>query len=81
MKTAVRTIDQIKSYLDDFVGEPVYLRANIGRKRSFEAKGILEETYPKVFVVKLDETNGPRRQSYTYADILTNDVELKPIIK
>jgi uncharacterized protein Veg len=41
-----------------------------------EAEGILERTYPNVFVVYLDKQNAVRRVSYTYADVLTETVEL-----
>ena len=41
-----------------------------------EAQGVLEKTYPKIFVVKLDKEHAVKRLSYTYADILTQTVEL-----
>ena len=71
------TIDQIKKSLDACVGKKVKLRADKGRKRVLEAEGVLVETYPKLFVIKLDKSNAVRRLSYTYADILTEKVELK----
>ena len=39
--------------------------------------GILAETYPAVFVVDLDQDeNAFERVSYSYADVLTEAVEL-----
>ncbi|MGI6038329.1 MAG: Veg family protein [Limnochordia bacterium] len=66
----------IKADLEACVGKRVRLRANRGRKKIIEAEGILVETYPKVFVVKLDKHNAVNRVSYTYADVLTETVEL-----
>lgn len=70
------TLDQIKRDLELCVGKKVKLRANRGRRKVVEAEGILEKTYPNLFVVKLDKDSAVRRMSYTYADILTETVEL-----
>lgn len=69
-------LDQIKLSLDACIGKPVKLRANKGRKKVVEAEGVLENTYPNIFVVKLDKASAVKRISYTYADILTETVEL-----
>ena len=69
-------MDQIREDLDLFVGKPIKIKANRGRKRVFEVEGILEQTYPKVFVVSFRERQIERRISYSYADLLTQAVEL-----
>lgn len=69
-------LDRIREDLDGFVGKPIKIRANRGRKRIFEVEGILEQTYPKVFVVSFKERQVERRISYSYADLLTQAVEL-----
>ena len=48
-------LTKIKEDLDLFVGRTVKLKANQGRKKVLEAQGVLEQTYPKVFVVRIDE--------------------------
>ncbi|HPU75637.1 MAG TPA: Veg family protein, partial [Bacillota bacterium] len=48
-------LTKIKEDLDLFVGRTVRLKANQGRKKVLEAQGVLEQTYPKVFVVRIDE--------------------------
>lgn len=70
-------IKEIKQYLDASVGKRIKLKANRGRKKVIERSGVLEQTYPHIFVVKLDENrNQTRRVSYSYADVLTETVEL-----
>ncbi|NLS44885.1 MAG: Veg protein [Firmicutes bacterium] len=70
-------LEIIKRDLEPFVGKKVMVRANQGRRRVFETEGILENTYPKVFVVKLSDKPGlVKRVSYTYADVLTETVKL-----
>jgi uncharacterized protein Veg len=72
----VNTIQQIRLDLESCVGKRVKLRANRGRKKIVEAEGIIENTYPKIFVVKLDASHSLDRLSYTYADVLTKTVEV-----
>jgi len=72
----MNTLQRIKLDLESSVGKKVKLRANRGRKRIAEAEGVIENTYPKIFVVKLDEGHSVKRMSYTYADVLTRTVEL-----
>jgi len=67
----------IKRSLDSHIGEKIVLRANGGRRKTIERSGILEETYPSVFIVKLDEDKHSfKRVSFSYADILTETVQL-----
>jgi uncharacterized protein Veg len=74
---ARNALHDIKNSLDEIIGERVLLRANGGRRRTIERTGVLEETYPSVFVVKLDPPDGSfKRVSYSYADLLTETVEL-----
>jgi uncharacterized protein Veg len=74
---ARNTLNDIKRSLDSHIGERILLRANGGRRKTVERSGVLEETYPSVFIVKLDEDKHSfERVSYSYADILTETVEL-----
>lgn len=70
-------LSEIKLKLDGYIGQKIHLKANSGRRKTIERTGILEETYPSVFIVKLDEEQHSfKRVSYSYADILTESVEL-----
>ncbi len=69
-------LQEIKSDLDSWVGKKVRLKANKGRRKVLQKDGILEKTYPNIFVVMVDEEEYPRRLSFSYADILTETVEI-----
>jgi uncharacterized protein Veg len=71
-----RPISDIKKDLESFVGSKIRLKANRGRNRIIEKVGVLESIYPNIFVVKLNERKIERRVSYSYADVLTETVEL-----
>lgn len=68
---------QIKKNIETCIGEKVQLKANKGRKKSFIKEGVLENSYPSIFIVKFEnEYETTRRVSYSYTDILTKAVEL-----
>lgn len=70
-------LSDIKKDLDGCVGKKIRLRANRGRKKIVEQVGVLEKTYPHIFVIKLEEKkNTARRVSFSYSDVLTETVEL-----
>lgn len=68
---------QIKKDIETCIGEKVQLKANKGRKKAFIREGVLENTYPSIFIVKFEnEYDTTRRVSYSYTDVLTKAVEL-----
>ncbi|HET6871909.1 MAG TPA: Veg family protein [Sporolactobacillaceae bacterium] len=72
-----KTIRDIKIALDERVGRRLTLKANGGRRKTIQRVGVLEETYPSVFIVKLDQdSNAYERVSYSYTDVLTETVEI-----
>ncbi len=75
-----KELDKIKSDLRDNIGSKIRFASKKGRKRRTVRNGIIESTYDRVFVIKVDNINeeetSERRVAYTYADILTRNVEL-----
>jgi len=67
---------EIREELKDHVGETIKLKANRGRKKTFEKEGILENTYPSIFIIRVEENNYFQRLSFSYADVLTETVKL-----
>ncbi len=74
----IQTLDNIRLSLEKHLGKKILLKANKGRKQITTKRGILENVYPSVFIVKL-EANGSdyQRVSYSYSDLLTENVKLK----
>ena len=72
-----KTLASIKKSLDSNLGKRLMLKANGGRRKTIERSGVLAETYPSVFVIELDqEENAFERVSYSYADVLTETVQI-----
>jgi len=73
----LKTLIEIKKGLEEQIGSRLRLTVNGGRRRTVIRSGVLAETYPSVFVVELDQDeNAFERVSYSYADVLTEAVEL-----
>ena len=73
----MKTLMEIKQGLESQIGRRLQLVANGGRRKTVVRSGVLSETYPAVFVVELDkDENAFERVSYSYADVLTETVEL-----
>lgn len=73
---ATNALMQIRRSLESHVGQKIRLRAHRGRRKTLEKVGVLENTYPSIFVVRIDEPNYNQRLSFSYADVLTETVEL-----
>lgn len=74
---AKNALTQIRKDVESSIGKRVRLKANRGRRKTFEREGIIEKTYPNIFVVRLDDkTCDSRRVTYSYSDILTETVEI-----
>ena len=72
-----KTLADIKMNLDSNLGKRLLLKANGGRRKTIERSGVLAETYPSVFVIELDQDeNAFERVSYSYADVLTETVQI-----
>ena len=73
-----KTLNEIKQGLDGHLGKKLKVKANRGRRKTVVRSGVLAETYPSVFIVELDQKeNAYERVSYSYADVLTETVELR----
>lgn len=70
-------LSAIKKDIDEHIGEKVLLKANSGRRKVVVREGVLEKTYPNIFVIRVEGSdNTSRTISYSYSDILTQTVQL-----
>lgn len=69
------SLASIKKNIENHLGDKVTLKANGGRKKVLVNDGIIESTYPSIFVIRL-ENDTQRTVTYSYSDVLTNTVQL-----
>lgn len=73
----MNVMQRIRDDLNECLGTRLKVKANKGRKIVIESLAVLEDTYPHLFVVRVDSKTAPsQRVSYSYADIITRTVEL-----
>lgn len=72
------SVNQVRNDVVRSIGRKVTIKMNRGRNQFDIAEGIIAETYPNIFLIKLNnQKNAPDRTiTYSYADVLTKDVEL-----
>ncbi|SFR62172.1 Veg family protein [Anaeromicropila populeti] len=71
-------LSSVRRAVVNHVGSRVRIRSNRGRHKIDVAEGIICETYPSIFIIQLDEDleNNHRTLSFSYADVLTKEVQL-----
>ena len=70
------TLAEIRQDLEAHRGRRLRLTANRGRQRIIVREGILEQTYPNIFTIRLLDNNSIKRVSFSYSDVLTKTVEI-----
>ena len=66
-------IEQIRGKLNDYIGEEVTIKYNLGRNKYEKYKVIIKELYENVFLVEL---NNNCKKSFTYTDIITKTIKI-----
>ena len=67
--------DLIRQNLNLKKGKILKFRYNKARNQTEEFKGIIENTYSKVFIIRTDDDTDQIR-AFCYSDILTNNLEI-----
>ncbi len=68
-------IMNLKTDIDEMIGQKVIVKGSLGRNKSFEKEATIEKAYPNIFVVKYEENE--RNVTYSYTDVLTRTVEVQ----
>ena len=67
----------MRQFIERCIGERVTLFANKGRRKAVVKEGIIENSYPSIFTIRIEnEFDSTRRLSYSYTDLLTKVIEL-----
>lgn len=70
-------LTEIKQQLDDHIGGEIRLVTHESRHRTIEHDAVVRETFPAVFVLDLKQPgNEFNRASFSYADVLTENIEI-----
>jgi uncharacterized protein Veg len=71
----VDSLSAIREKVSQYRGSRVFYKAANGRRKAEARQGIILEAYPSLFTLFVESQNST--VSFSYADILTREVELK----
>jgi uncharacterized protein Veg len=69
----------IRLFIRNRMGKKIRLSANQGRNRYETSEGVITETYPNIFVVRIISDNPYKNNktvTFSYRDIVTRDVKI-----
>jgi len=71
-------VGKVRNAVTNHIGSKVIVRSNLGRHKIDVTEGIISETYPSIFLIKVKNELENRFQtvSYSYTDVLTKDVQI-----
>jgi len=72
-------LNTIKNEISVSKGQNVIISSRTGRRGVMHKKGILENTYPDVFIVSVEEDGYCKKYCYAYADILTHAIDISVV--
>jgi uncharacterized protein Veg len=73
---AVSSVTRVKGIVEGCVGQKVKFKIKKGKSKPLMSEGVIAETYPSIFTVRVESKGLKRVVSFNYIDILTNYVEL-----
>lgn len=66
-------IREIREKLNEYIGEEVVIKYNLGRNKFEKYHVIIKELYDNIFLV---ESEGNEKKSFSYSDVLTNTIKI-----
>lgn len=72
------SVGSVRRAVANHVGSKVRVRSNLGRHKYDVTEGVITETYPCIFLVRIEnaEEDSYQTVSYSYTDVITRDVQL-----
>ena len=72
------SVGSVRRAVSRHVGSKVRVRSNLGRQKYDVTEGVITETYPCIFLMRVEnaEEDSFQTVSYSYTDVITKDVQL-----
>ena len=71
-------VGKVRNAVNRHIGSRVIVRCNLGRHKVDVTEGVITESYPSIFLIKVKNELEDTFQtiSYSYTDVLTKDVRI-----
>ena len=66
-------IGEVRRKLNDYIGEKVSIKYNLGRNKYEKYHVTIKELYENVFLVEL---NNNEKKSFSYTDVITKTIKI-----
>lgn len=66
-------ISEIRGKLNDYIGEEVTIKYNLGRNKYEKYHVVIKELYDNVFLV---ESKTKEKKVFSYSDVITNTIKI-----
>lgn len=81
MPKPTATVIDIKRKVQKYQGRKVHLEAHKSKKKLYQKTGFIDSIYPKVFTISIesdkeDQYSRTQVMSFSYIDLLTNNVKI-----
>lgn len=73
------SIDNIKQQVNAFKGLDARFEVNLGRNKFYNFEGKVDNIYPSLFTVAVNDGDKVKTHSYSYSDVLCGQVKLSPL--
>lgn len=73
-------LSEVRESVRKYMGKKIRFSANQGRHRYETSEGIISETYPNIFVVRVISDNpykNNKKMTFSYHDIVTKDLKMQ----
>ena len=70
------TLQEIKTKVNNNIGNNVTIKYNIGRYRIEKYNVKIKEAYKNIFIVEAENKNNIEIKSFTYTDIMTKTIKI-----
>ena len=78
MRKCAMSAAEAKAMITGFIGIPLRVSVNKGRKRIVRYDACVTEVYPAVFTLKIEKDKNITRLSWSYSDVICGDIKLSP---
>ncbi len=73
----LKELQMVKSDIEKHIGEEIIIKSNRGRQKIATHKAVIVGAYPNIFTVRTnDDVEFSRDMSFSYADVLTKNVNI-----
>lgn len=70
------TLQEIKTKVNNNIGNNVTIKYNIGRNRIEKYNVKIKETYKNIFIVEAINKDNKEIKSFTYTDVMTKTIKI-----